>query len=269
MISGYTKARAIRGFLFGLLFVIPIAVHCQQYQILHVKGEILRVKDGTLLKLGDKIDSNEKINFKSRDAMAAVLSAEKGRFILKADTKANEQGDLTYILKATVSPVRGGMSTRAAGINNLLDLKVYFEEAPFVWAGDNIILYISTYAFPMNEQQFFYMQYNFKGESINKVLDHEDEKLTFSKSSLFRIDDKPVNYDDIDNYKLFYYDSIKEESSLISTIRFVLIDSQSLKNIYDQYQDTREDVFYEMADMFSDLYGKCDALQLRYNLLKQ
>jgi len=268
MISGYTNSIIMRSATTFLLLFISIVASSQEYQILHIKGEIIRVKDGKPLKSGDKIDAEEKINFKSKDAMAAVLSAEKGRYILRADANPVDQGDLIYVLKSTVSPVRGGMSTRAAGINNLLDLKLYFAEAPFVWAGEYILLDISSHAFPMTDKQFFYMQYDFEGEPINKMLDHDDEELMISKSKMFEIDDKPVNHDDIDNYRLFYYDSVKEESSLITEIEFVLIDSQTLREMYDQYQDTSEDVYYEMADMLSDLYGKCDPLQLRYNILK-
>lgn len=250
-----------------LLLLITSGANGQVYQVLHLKGEIIRVKDGELLKPGDKLDASEKINFMSKDAMAAVLSADKGRYIIKANESTEKQSDLIYVLKSAMAPVKGGMSTRAAGINNLVDFQLYFGQVPYVWAGDQIRLDVSSQAFPMNEKKFFYIQYDLNGESMNKMLTYDDDELIMEKDKLFLIDERAVSPADIDNYKLFYYDSTKEESSLITEIDFVLIDAKTLKNLYEQYQGTSEDAYYDIADILSDLYGTCDPLQLRYNLL--
>ncbi len=250
------------------LFIV-FQAKSQEYQVLHIKGEIVRVADDSLLKPGDKIMGEERIHFKTKDAMAAVLSAEKGRYIIKANGATADQSDLIYVLKSTVSPVRGGMSTRAAGINNAIDFKLYFDEAPYVWAGDQIRLKVSSYAFPMNDTHYFFVRYEINDEAVNKKLDFEDDILIFVKSTLFNVDGNSVNPNEIDHYELYYHNSTNEESVLLSDIEFVLLDMKTLKELYDQYQDSSEEAYYEIADILSNLYGKCDPLQLRYNLKNQ
>ena len=47
-----------------LLLYTAFQANCQEYQVLHVKGEIVRVDDGSLLKPGDKITGEKQIRFK-------------------------------------------------------------------------------------------------------------------------------------------------------------------------------------------------------------
>ena len=44
-------------------------------------GSILHTENGKSLFTGDKVRSNEKLNFKSEQSKAAVISNKKGRFI--------------------------------------------------------------------------------------------------------------------------------------------------------------------------------------------
>lgn len=252
-----------------LLLYTAFQANCQEYQVLHVKGEIVRVDDGSLLKPGDKITGEKQIRFKTKDAMAAVLSADKGRYIIKATDNTANQSDLIYVLKSIVSPVRGGMSSRAGGINNSIDFKLYFDEAPYVWAGDYIRLKVSSYAFPMSDRRYFFVRYEINDEVVNKKLDFDTDVLIFDKNTLFTVDENPVNPKDINHYELYYYNSANEESVLLTDIEFVLLDMKTLKELYDQYQDSSEDAYYDIADILSNLYGKCDPLQLRYNLKNQ
>lgn len=52
------------------------------YHVIHVNGTIQIKASGKLLEIGDKISSEDEIVFKTPDAMAALISAEKGRFTL-------------------------------------------------------------------------------------------------------------------------------------------------------------------------------------------
>jgi len=256
----------MRSLITVLLVVAVVRVQAQEYQVLLVKGEIILTSNGSVLKPGDKISENENIQFKTIDAMAAVLSSEKGRYILKTGNETSDQSDLIYVLKSTVSPVRGGMSTRAGGINNSMDLKFYFAEAPYVWAGDLIRVMLSLNAFPMNEQHYFFIQYVLNGEVINKKLANDDDILIIDKNTLFRVDGNPVNPGDITSYRLYYFNAKNEESELIAEIDFVLIDKDSLQRIFDEYKNFSENPYYDIAEIFSNFYGKCDPLQLRYNI---
>ena len=253
-------------FVLAVSLLLSINAKSQQYQILHLKGEIFKVANDLALRTGDKIGEEEQIRFGSKDAMAAVLSTEKGRYILRPTKAISDQSDLIYVLKAAVTPVRGGMSTRAAGLKNLIDFRLYFAEAPYVWAGDVLNIYISGYAFPMNDEKYFFMRYQINDDTINKKLLSEGDNLIINKSTLFSIDGRTVDQNLASEFELFYYDSVEEESTLMTAIEFVFIDQETIQAIFNQYQDPTEDAYYKVADMLSDLYGKCDALQLRHNL---
>jgi len=253
--------------LLTILFVFAFVLsYSQEYQVLHVKGKIIREADGTLLKPGDKITEKDKIRFMTKDAMAAVLNKEKGRYIVKVAEETSDESDLIYVLKSTISPVRGGMSSRAGGINNDLDFKFYFAQAPYVWAGDVIKIGVSQAAFPMNEDRFFYIEYSFDGERVSKKLEFEKDLLIIKKDSIFNIDGSSIDPGKVTEYTLYYYNTDSEESRLITDIEFVLISQEELQNIFDQYPDKSDDAFYEIADLLSNLYGKCDPLQLENNI---
>ena len=255
--------------ILALLFVFAFCpIYSQEYQVLHVKGKVIRESDGIALKPGDKITEKEKIRFETKESMAAVLNKEKGRYILKATGDTEQQNDLVYILKSTISPVRGGMSSRAAGINNDLDFQLYFAQAPYVWAGEVLKIAVSPAAYPMDENRFFYIEYSFSGDWIGKKLEFENEFLIIEKESLFEIDGKPVDPEKVSDYTLYYYDTVTEESKKITDIKFVLITSEELQQIALQFEPINNDSYYHIAEILSGLYGSCDPLQLENNITK-
>ncbi len=248
------------------LFFISFQIKSQEYQVLHVKGEILRLEDGSPLSTGDRITGKDQIRFASKDAMAAVLNSEKGRYVIKATHDKTEQSDLIYVLSSTLSPVRGGMSTRAAAVRNSIDFEQYFGETPYVWAGDQIRLDISTQAFIMDDQRFFFMRFVMNNEEVNKKLDFDEEVLILDKNTLFKVDDISVDPERISDYRLFYYDSTSEESTLLTPIQFVLINQQTLQELHGQYQDSSQNAYRDIAEILATLYGRCDPLQIEHNL---
>ncbi|MBT8190693.1 MAG: hypothetical protein KJO29_09730, partial [Bacteroidia bacterium] len=200
------------------------------------------------------------------DAMAAVLDPEMGRYILKAEADEKRSGDLIYVIKTAITPVRGGMSTRAGGINNAFDMKVYFAEASYVWAGNWVSLRISRAAFPMDVNNFFFLRYNLEGEQINKKLGYSEDKLLMSKEEVFKVDGVSIDALNASDFELFYFKSAEEVSELITEIDFVLISQESLLNVYNAFKDRSKYPFNETADMFSSMYGKCDPVQVEYNI---
>jgi len=256
----------MRAALIILFLITSFGLFGQEYQVIHIKGEITRSETGKLLKAGEKVSADEKINFKSADAMAAVLDPEMGRYILKAQTDERRSGDLIYVLKSAITPVRGGMSTRAAGINNAFDMKVYFAEASYVWVGNFIALRVSKVAFPMDEENFFFLRYSLNGEPINKKLGYDEDRLMMSKEEVFQVDGEGINPLETSKYELFYYKSADEESELITEIDFVLISQESLLSVYNAFNDRSKYPYNDTADMFSNMYGKCDPVQVEYNI---
>jgi len=234
----------------------------QSYQVLHVKGEILY--NGIQIKSGDKIHGDKNIEFGSNDAMAAVLSKEKGRYIIKANPGSGSSSNLVYILNSTLSPVRGNMSTRSGAINNTLDLAKYFGEKPFVWAGDLIVVNISKEAYEMDDDHFFFLRYQYNNETVNKRLRFEGTKLIMDKNEVFSIENQPVIRSKSWSQQLFFYDYPNEETELITDIQFVLLDKSDIENFKNGIAPD-DFVLDEISQILSDLYGKCDLEQLIRN----
>jgi hypothetical protein len=259
----------MRGAFILIVLFTSFELFGQEYQVIHIKGDITREESGELLKAGEKVSADQKIMFKSADAMAAVLDPKLGRYILKTQPNEKRSSDLIYIIKNTITPVRGGMSTRAGGINNAFDMKVYFAEASYVWGGNWISLRVSKAAFPMDENNFFFLRYTWNGEQINKKLGYEEDKLMMSKEEVFQVDGEGIDPLKASEFELFYYKSADEESEMIAEIDFTLISQESLLSVYNAFKDRSKYPFNDTADMFSNMYGKCDPVQVEFNIKNQ
>ena len=242
--------------------------HAQDYQVLHVRGEILHESSGKNLSPGDKVSGSDKIHFKTTDAMAAVLSTDKGKYILKAGdgAKSGSGNDLVYVLKTAISPVRGGMSSRAGGINNRIDFVNFFGKERYVWAGDLIKIQVSETSFPMNENRFFYLSFNHGGETYNKMLPYEGDLMILTKEDIFSVDGEKLDVNNINPLELLYYDAEKEESMLMATITFAYVSKQELSYFKSILESSGDQLEHDIADMLAELYGKCDSDQIGYNL---
>lgn len=259
----------MRSAMLILFVLVSYSLLAQEYQVIHVKGDIIREESGESLKAGDKVSDDERIQFKTKDAMAAVLNPELGRFILKSEADKETRADLFYVIKSTVTPVRGGMSTRAAGINNAFDMQVYFAEATYVWVGEYIALRVSSVTFPQDENNFFFLRYEYNGNQINRRLDHKEHTLLMKKKDVFDVEGKMIAPSDASNFELHYYRDENEESMLITEIDFAFVSRDELMTIYNSFKDASKYPFNDVADLLSNMYGKCDPVQVQYNIMNQ
>lgn len=75
------------------------------YYIVQIKGEIWNVSAKTQLKVGDKVEQKQQIRFGSPEAMAVVMSVEKGRYIISGqECKTKNKGELLSIIDSILTP---------------------------------------------------------------------------------------------------------------------------------------------------------------------
>lgn len=253
-----------------LFIALASCAYAQDYTVIHVRGEIFKKSSDTPIKRGDRVGADEEIIFKSPNAVAAVLSPSRGRYILKPQSNSGSTNDLFYVLSSIVTPVRGRMSTRAGGINNSLDFRNFFGNQ-FAFVGDQLKIQISSVSYPQNDSSFFYIQYQYDGEAINKKLGNDNDNLIIDRVELFKIDSSPVEVDKISDYMLYYFDGSQETSKAITPIPFVMVSSDEFKDLVngmtvDGEQPGEEDVF----NLVSEFYGKCqmDNIRLALSSLK-
>lgn len=252
------------GLLIGFLFCTAV-VFAQDYTAIHVIGKIYMPEQNAYMKRGDKISESAQLQFQSEDAKAAMLSSSKGRYVIQKNQVASDNdNNLTFALKSLITPAKGQMSTRAAGINNKLNFQKSLGETPVAWLSPEYAVEVSSAAYPMNDDTFFYASYSYKGEPINKLLDFKDNTILFSKETLFSIDDKAIDPAQVSALELYYYDAIKEEADFITNLNFQLVDKAEVAALLEAIPaeivgDERVQMLY---DYLNSLYGKCSMAEV-------
>lgn len=158
----------------------------ESYRVIKVNGQIIYVNTGNNMAQGDVFQENESLSFGTQNSRAAVINPTSGRFILTPENYDNlSSGNSNFL------PAMSNLSTRGGPINNLTDLQSQFSEylAIFHSAG----YHINPNVFPMNDNSFFYLSFDYKGEKINKKLDFDGTRLILSRESILKIDNQSIS----------------------------------------------------------------------------
>lgn len=240
-----------------------------KYKVIKVNGQIQIKKTGKNLSQGDEFAPNTALDFKTTDSRAAVISSSKGRFVLTANTNNSKGSNLV--------PAMNSVATRSGAIINMIDLKNVFSDNYVII--EEVRMKIGKDAFPMiKEEKFFYVDYEYNGEVISKMLKFSNDTLIMSKSDIFKIDGKPIENPYSIEIKLYYRNELKEESTPINTFNAVFPEKnalkQELKIILDEIaKKTDKQKFDDVLSYINEFYGKPDKdnvksfLSLNFNLV--
>ena len=240
-----------------LLFVIGLAnLYAQDYRVIKVDGSILYKKNDNPLIKGNQFTDGEEFLFKTNSSRAAVIRPGKGRFILKPDNS-----DLAYA-KANLAPAMSNMSSRSGALINKVDLENYLS-GDFVII-DQVKLKLNKTVFPMNENQFFYISYMYKGERIDKLLAYHEDTLIINQAELLKVDGKSILNPEITRMELKYMNKSENNGRItVSSFNPVFPDKALLKEevqiIIDSSTDkNKEEKIKEALMYINDFYGKTD-----------
>jgi hypothetical protein len=249
------KSRLILGALvccISFAFIINPTRFIDTYKVIKVNGLIVYKKSSKNMLQGDEFSENEELVFKTADSKAAVISVQKGRFILAPGTDKNK-----YAAKSNLLPASSNVSSRDGAVLNLLDLQNLFT-------GNLVVLnktkvFVGKETFPMNDKCFFYLRYKYGTEEINKKLSFEGDKIIFDRSEILSVDGKPVNMDKID-CKLYYLNDLKN-SSLVNEFTLALPENETMKaEIGILLQEVSNKQYGQKIDevmaYLKDFYGK-------------
>lgn len=224
----------------------------EKYKVIKVNGQIQIKKTGKNLIQGDEFASNTALDFKTPESRAAVISPTKGRFVLTAsiDSKGSN-----------LVPSMNSVATRSGALLNMIDLQNAFSNNYVII--EEVRLKIGKDAFPMNDNQFFYVEYTYNGEVIPKMLKFSNDTLILSKADIFTIDGKQVDNPYTAELKLFYRNEAKEESQQISSFNAVFPETESLKTevqiiLNELVKKTEKQKLDEVLSYINEYYGKPD-----------
>lgn len=220
-----------------------------EYKVIKVNGKILYKTNGKSMATGDVFKSNTTLDFKTTTSRAAVVSKEKGRFVLTPQVGKS---------KSNLVPAVNNMSSRSGAILNTLDLQNHFN-GRYVVIGKAAIE-VGEKAYPLNDEHFFYIQYNFKDEVIRKKLKSSNNAFSLSADEIFNIDGKAIKMFEAE-MSLYYRDEADKKSIKISSFTPIFPDTEELKEevkiIVDEYAgESNDKVVQEITAYVNEFYGK-------------
>lgn len=236
----------------AILFVIFANCMAQStFKVIRVNGEIVLQKTGKNLTTGLEFTDNDKLNFKTPTAKAAVINPEKGRLVLAASN--NSSGYNLLPPKQNID-VRG-----TTAILNDVDMLNSFKGSIAII--DQVEYLINNPKYTMGEGQFFYLRYSYNGEEINKKLSHNGKNLIFKRTEILQVDKKPIISFDSSDVKLYYYKN--DTSYFISSFNLVFPDKNTLetevKVIWDSMSESENsEKLNDIKGYLSEFYGKLD-----------
>lgn len=224
-----------------------------KYKVIKVNGQIQVKKTGKNLTQGDEFAPNTPLDFKTAESRAAVISSSKGRFVLTADNNNSKGSNLV--------PAMNSVATRSGAIINMIDLKNVFADNYVII--DAVRMKIGKDAFPMNDETFFYVNYDYNGEEISKMLKFSNDTLIISKADIFIIDGKAIENPYTLELKLFYRNEVQEVSTPIITFNAIFPETVSLKQelkiILDEMaKKTEKQKLDDVLSYINEFYGKPD-----------
>ncbi len=240
-----------------LLTALILACNIQaqtSYKVIKVNGKIQYVRTGSNMALGDEFSQDENLSFDTPNSRAAVINPEKGRFILTPESAGQLSGARSNFL-----PAMSNISTRGGALNSLIDIQNQFS-------GPVAILYkaswhLNPYEYPMDENNFFYLQLLYRGETINKNLPFEDNNLVFSRDDILMVDDQSIPAIDTPGTILYYYSA--DGSQFISSFDLVFPDMEILKSeasiiLHEISGQEYSRKVNELSGYMFEFYGKPD-----------
>jgi len=228
------------------LFITFCSTQAQDiYIIQNVKGKVMH--NNSVIKPGDKIKSTDKLVFGKSSALL-VSSQTLGRLVLQ-QTPATFSSETAYVL-SDLLPKKKNASTRG-GLCSSLEFQQYFKDSVFR-VYDSPGFTTCTGSYPQDSTRFFYLQYQYKGETINKQLGHQNEITLFDTKSIFYINGMKIDHTQITFVKLFYYDPSNKRNELLAALRLesIAIDDVTKSDIQQMLL-----LFPSQTKCYSDIYN--------------
>ena len=258
------KTKAVLLTLFVLF--ISRSLFGQDYYVLQVKGTVKKARTGATIKTKDVIKADDQLVFSSPTDAVAVVSPKSGRFILKPgkSVKANEL--MSYVRDA-LNPGSTRLSTRSGSLNNMLDLKVFFQQ-PLLFLPE-LQYPVNAQNFPINEKNFFFIQFQYNGDEINKQLKINDSSLLIiNRKDLFKVDGKSVVETEAKGLALHYYSNsgpiaVCLLSFNLANLVVVRSEVDVLVEALGQSEKNQAKIQSEILNYLSEQYGKVDGDNLK------
>lgn len=215
-----------------------------QYYVIKVQGEIQRLKTGNLLNTGDEFNSNENLNFRTDYSRAAVISPVKGRFILTARSKSDNDGRANFL------PPMNNLSSRAAIVSTANDVLDYFNGDVLFLGNDSLKYDISKLV--LDQNNYFMVTYDSLGVESKNIINASNGLICINKATFFKnqqpksakiIFHSSQTNSQINEFTPIFPDYIK----LVGEVKLLISNSNG---------KSRPEVVSDITSYLNDFYGK-------------
>jgi hypothetical protein len=240
----------IQTILFLFITMIPVSGQ-DDFKVIKVNGTILLRDKGVSLETGTVFSEKEELLFRTDDATAAVINAQRGRMVITSKNHDLSSANSNYL------PSMYNISSR--GLSGALnsDLGSRFSGRYVVLDREAVNVDIQSY--PMDNDHFFFLRYMYKGEEINKKLTFDKNTFYIDKAALFTVDGKPIPSADNTRIKLYYRKG--NESVFISEFDLIFPDMNQLTReteviLLTIKDKTPNEKKAEVGSYINEFYGK-------------
>ena len=243
-----------KAFIIAALLLNSISLFPESYKVVKVIGNIVVKKSGAQLSQGDVIQASEPIIFKTPESKASVISSEKGRFVLAANSVNNSSS-----LKSNLIPPMSNISSRGVAMFSVGDIKNNFF-------GKYLLLQRSEEnipggILPLNDSSFFFFTFTHNAEEINKKIGHNGNTLIITEKDLFMVDGKAVAHAESTFVKVNYYSNKKP--LFLNEMSVITPNNDQIKKeinmiLNESKTKTYDEKVKDITSYLNEFYGKID-----------
>ena len=198
------------------------------YHVLTVKGTVISKNLGRVFQNGDVVPVSDELTFKGADDMVGLVRSDGKRYILKNKDGKKNAG---VPFQEAVMLGKTRIEWKNLTLKTMSDLREYFTDDPYIFLDSIAKIRIDRKTFPQNSAQFFYFRFLWKGpkgeEDVDKKLEYRGDTLILRQTSIFKVDNRPIQQKDVRDYTLNYFN--KGEIDRIGSFKVIFPDQDKLK----------------------------------------
>ncbi len=223
---------------FLIVWLLWAQLNCQQIAetcyVVHVKGEVINQSTQRVLKLQDRLELDDALDFKTPESEVALYI--KGRYFvineaypayLKESGRSSRISELLDVVKNRALQKQKSRSDSLRGVNSLED---FFGIPTFVFLGNSYGIKINPGSFPMNSGKYFVYTYAYGGNVVKKRISSSGNTLIFNKDELYTEGGNLIEPEKAGKVDIYYYDGTRgTPSQKIMTFLPVFVPEEELK----------------------------------------
>lgn len=234
----------------------------QNLYVIAARGNVKSKKTGKNLRSGDIIPTDDILTFRDQTDLLSLMTEEGARFVVAYPLKRFKKKKAEYPLDLVRT--QGAPATYPADPSffSNAEAKAFFSTRPFVFLGPETRFRMNKKVFPMSRALFFYMNYDFKEDNIDKKIDYRGDTVILAKRALFKIDGKEVDGKYAENFQFYYYNQPKNQHTFLGKMQPYFPVDERLKEETDVLvnrltlrQATPETIVKELAGFMQQHYG--------------